>query len=367
MTFPANALPSRQRGTVLILAILVVTLVAGFAIKASRDYQLSMARAEARWHGAQAEAYLSGAESLAMYFLEMDENAEVDSLLEPWAMELPPFPIEGGVIVAEIEDASSRFNLNDLEPQFQNSGDSGNNDPNSPTRFSSAQKHFLRLLQSFEEIYPLPPEDAIAIMEALVDWIDDDHDISGFMGAERDYYQSLDPPYQPANAPFTSVDELRLVRYVTPELMQLLRPYIAVYPRGEGGSPGLNVNSIKPHLLRTFNAGDILRPLSREEASRIVSENGEYATVEEFSQNTGWDSIISGESGVDAGLVKVKTEHFLVTTRVQLGEQRRSRQSLLQRSGESFDVVQRRDVYDYILSLEQAPVPSGQQEQTTDS
>ncbi|MDO3388727.1 type II secretion system minor pseudopilin GspK [Gilvimarinus sp. SDUM040013] len=366
MTSPVKQLhlPTRQRGTVLILAILIVVLVSGFAVKASRDYQLSMARAEARWHGAQAEAYLSGAESLAMYFLELDENTEVDSLLEPWAMELPPFPIEGGMILAEIEDASSRLNLNDIEAQFKETGD---NNPNAPERFYPAQKHFLRLLQSFPEIYPVSPEDAIAILEALVDWTDTDHDISGFMGAERDYYQSLDPAYQPANAPLTSVDELRLIRYVTPELMQLLRPFIAVYAtEGGGNSGGLNVNTLHPHLLRTFNADDILTPLTAEEASSIVSENGEYASADEFTQNSGWASIISGENGIGDALVNVKTNHFLVTTRVQLGEQRRSRQSLLQRNEKSFNVVQRRDVYDYILSLEQAPVPSGQQEQTTD-
>ncbi|MBU2886243.1 type II secretion system minor pseudopilin GspK [Gilvimarinus agarilyticus] len=364
MTSPAKAPRhlERQRGTVLILAILIVALVAGFAIKASRDYQFSIARAEARWHGAQAEAYLSGAERLAIYFLELDENPEVDSLLEPWAMELPPFPIEGGMILAQIEDASARFNLNTIGTSLNNTED---NNPNSPARFNTAQKHFLRLLQSFPEIYPVSPEEAIAILEALVDWTDSDHNITGFMGAERDYYLALDPAYQPANTPLTSVDELRLVRYMTPELMQLLRPFITVIPAGEDAGGGFNVNTIPSQLLRTFNSDDILTPLTVEEASTIVSENGEYATVEEFTENTAWDSIISSDKGIDAGLVQVNTQHFLVTTRVQLGEQRRSRQSLLQRSDESFDVVHRRDVYDYILSLEQAPAPSGQQEALT--
>lgn len=360
-TKPPHAI-GRQRGTVLILAILIVAVVAGFAIKASRDYQLSIARAEARWHGAQAEAYLSGAEQLAIYFLQLDENPEVDSLLEPWAIELPPFPIEGGVIIAEIEDASARFNLNDIGTGLSKTADSN---PNSPERFTSAQKHFLRLLQSFTDIYPISQEEAIAILEALVDWVDSDDEVSGFSGAERDYYQALDPPYQPANAPLTSVDELRLVRYITPELMQLLRPYITVLP--SESSAGLNVNTLHPHLLRTFNADDILTPLSAEEASGIAPENGEYASVDDFTQNSAWSSIIAGDKGVDASLARVNTQYFLVTTRVQLGEQRRSRQSLLKRSEDSFTVVQRRDVYDYILNLEQASMPSGQQEPTTDS
>lgn len=348
-----------QRGSVLILAILVVTLVAGFAIKASRDYQLSMARAEARWHGAQAQAYLSGAESLAIYFLELDENPEVDSLLEPWAMELPPFPIEGGVIIAEIEDAQAKINLNDvtgINQEVEN--------PNDPARFSTAQKHFLRLLQSFEDIYPLSQEEAIAIVEALEDWMDENNEITGFTGAERDYYQSLDPAYQPANAPLSSVDELRLVRGITPELMQLLRPFITVLP-AEGSGGKLNVNTMNPYLLRTFNDANILAPLGTQEVGGIVAENGEYASTEEFTQNTGWGNAVSGE--LDAAYAAVKTDYFLVTTRVQLGDQRRSMQSLLQRDGESFTVVKRRDVYDYILNLERAGAPATNLGQATDN
>ena len=348
-------LPQRQRGTVLIMAILVVTLVAGFAIKASRDYQLSMARAEARWHGAQARAYLSGAESLAIYFLELDDNPEVDSKLEPWAMELPPFPIEGGVILAEIEDASAKINLNDLSGNL----DMEDGNPSDPDRFSSAQKHFLRLLQSFEEIYPLSQEDAIALLEAMKDWTDSDDEITGFTGAETDYYQSQDPAYRAANAPFTSKDELRLVRGFTPELMQLIKPYITVYKSGGSGA-GLNVNTINPFLLRTFNNSEVLQPLSPQVMGQVVSENGEYATMQEFTENTGWGSAVSGE--LDTEYARVTTDHFLVTTRVQLGEQRRSMQSVLSRADGDFKVESRRDVYDYILNLERAGMQASQAE-----
>ncbi|UTF58904.1 type II secretion system minor pseudopilin GspK [Gilvimarinus sp. DA14] len=346
---PSPSLPRRQSGTVLILAILVVTLVAGFAIKASRDYQLSMARAEARWHGAQARAYLSGAESLAIYFLELDDNTEVDSLLEPWAMELPPFPIEGGMILAEIADASAKINLNDLSNPLGNLEQG----PTSYTRFNPAQKHFLRLLQSFEEQYPLSLEDAVGILEAIVDWTDNNDEITGFTGAESDYYQSLDPAYAAANAPFTSVDELRLVRGFTPELMQLIKPYITVYTAGGH----LNVNTINPFLLRTFNDGENLEPLAGQVAGQIVAENGEYASMDEFTNHTGWGSAITGE--LDTGYAAVTTSYFLVTTRVQLGEQRRSMQSLLSRADGDFKVESRRDVYDYILNLERAGANAG--------
>jgi type II secretory pathway component PulK len=54
--------------------------------------------------------------------------------------------------------------------------------------------------------------------DAILDWIDPD-DEQRDNGAERDYYASLDPPYAPRNGPLGSIDELLLVRGVTPALL----------------------------------------------------------------------------------------------------------------------------------------------------
>jgi type II secretory pathway component PulK len=56
------------------------------------------------------------------------------------------------------------------------------------------------------------------IADAILDWLDEDDDLREF-GAEYDYYQTLEPPYTPTNGPFRSVEELLLVRGVTPDLM----------------------------------------------------------------------------------------------------------------------------------------------------
>ncbi len=60
------------------------------------------------------------------------------------------------------------------------------------------------------------------IAAAIVDWRDpDDQPTIGqdMVGAESDYYQSLNPPYSAKNAPFDTVDELLLVRGITPDLL----------------------------------------------------------------------------------------------------------------------------------------------------
>ncbi len=56
------------------------------------------------------------------------------------------------------------------------------------------------------------------IADAILDWIDAD-DTPRANGAESEFYGSLTPPYAPRNAPPATIEELLLVRGVTPELL----------------------------------------------------------------------------------------------------------------------------------------------------
>lgn len=56
------------------------------------------------------------------------------------------------------------------------------------------------------------------IADAILDWIDSDI-TDRPLGAESDYYLSLATPYEPPNGPLDALDDLLLVRGVTPELL----------------------------------------------------------------------------------------------------------------------------------------------------
>lgn len=93
-----------------------------------------------------------------------------------------------------LENESSRLNLNSLllADSYETNG---------------SQKLLLTL-----------PGMTESIADAILDWIDTDTDARP-MGAERDYYTALDPPYEPRNGPLHSLEELLLVRDVTPALL----------------------------------------------------------------------------------------------------------------------------------------------------
>jgi DNA uptake protein ComE-like DNA-binding protein len=56
------------------------------------------------------------------------------------------------------------------------------------------------------------------VADAILDWLDPDDQPRQF-GAEDETYRQYDPPYAPRNGPLASLDELLLVRGVTPELL----------------------------------------------------------------------------------------------------------------------------------------------------
>ncbi|HEX6960447.1 MAG TPA: hypothetical protein VF175_01160 [Lacipirellula sp.] len=62
------------------------------------------------------------------------------------------------------------------------------------------------------------PGMTIEIADAILDWLDAD-EAPRTNGAEFEVYQQLVPPYEPRNGPIADLDELLLVRGITPELL----------------------------------------------------------------------------------------------------------------------------------------------------
>ena len=62
------------------------------------------------------------------------------------------------------------------------------------------------------------PGMTIEIADAILDWIDDDDEPREY-GAEIDFYSTLTPPYSPQNGPLKTIEELLLVRGITPDML----------------------------------------------------------------------------------------------------------------------------------------------------
>ncbi len=342
---------SAQRGTVLVLVLLIVALVAALSIKFAAQYQLGLARAEARWHGAQARAFLEGTEEVAkLMFAEVDRDQATDFLGEGWDTEFP-IEDEGVSGVAQLVDATTQLNLNDLASPLV-----GDKPMGSPERYTSEQqRRFIRLLQTFPDI-PLGQDQAEYLLEAVVDWIDADENESGQGGAESNFYQSMPEPYMPANAPFKSVDELRLIRgfHENPQLVLRLMPFITVLPQP---GVGMNINTMEPvvrgtkminNLLLTINDSNSLSPAPESDLKQIFAARPETGFTEQSAIQTAFP-------GKNVEGLNVKATFFWLNATVQLVEQRRSMRSLMTRDDfqgrPTLKAIQREDVYELPSSV----------------
>jgi len=100
----------------------------------------------------------------------------------------------------------------------QNSGQSGGGQLGGSTQLASSlgDAAGVNLAQTLLMGLPGMTEDTA---DAILDWLDADEDARP-MGAEfADYYQQLQPPYKPTNAQLQSVEQLLLVRGVSPMLL----------------------------------------------------------------------------------------------------------------------------------------------------
>ena len=260
-----NSRPLRQSGAALIIAMLVFALATTLAVAMSREFTLLLKRGSNAFLGEQTWAYLLGGEELAALALRRDieqdtrEQRQRDALNEPWAQHVPPYALdEGGWLVGQLEDLQGRFNLNSVVGK-----------PPQGRRFSAAQEQFIRLLQTPDEPR-VSEQDAILILESLLDWLDADREPRNF-GAEDDYYYDMTPPYRAANRRLHSVSELRLVAYVTAEIFSAVSPYLTVW--GDGAV--INVHTAPAPVLRTLNSAGNLAPLNPEEGDVLISMRDE--------------------------------------------------------------------------------------------
>lgn len=333
----------------LVLVLLIVALVAGLSVKFAAQYQLGLARAETRWHGAQARSFLEGTEEVAkLMFREADIDPSIDYLGEPWGSEVP-IEDEGVSGFARMTDATTQLNLNDLGRPIDLTKPEG-----TPERYSEPQRRFIRLLQTFPDL-PLDQNQAEMLLAGVVDWIDADDAESGSGGAESNFYQGLKESYRAANAMFKSVDELRLVRGFneSPILITLLQPFITALPVADAG---LNVNTldlISPYgkgmnnLLLCLNGSADLVPMNPADMEQFITGRPQTGFADKAAISAAWDAMFAGKP-LDPDGLNTATKYFWLNSTVQLVDQRRSMRSLLMRGTEpgTLKVIRRDDVFE---------------------
>lgn len=192
----------RQRGSVIIIvlwtSILLTVLVTVMAGKVqlsartafhNRTATEDLARLQSAMNQAEMELLLETMQRPVDFMPATDEDGNFRDPRnrfngQPLTLYYPTAPD----IVVRIYDHAGKINLNGMRRQ-----------------------EMQRLIE--KRLGPRP--DAQQVQDLLTAWTDwtDLNDLPGINGAEKDYYESLDPPYSPRNNPeLDTVEELRLIR-----------------------------------------------------------------------------------------------------------------------------------------------------------
>ena len=140
---------------------------------------------------------------------------------DPWTPSNEPYSIEIGDKDCDvfISDESGKINVNKITDETRD--------------------NFIKFLTA----YKLEELTAETITDSILDWLDED-DLHHVNGAEKDYYATFPEPYEPKNGPFESLEELTLVKGITPQIFELLRDHLTIY-----GSGKINVNFASKEVL----------------------------------------------------------------------------------------------------------------------
>lgn len=294
------SLPAAQKGVALITALLIVALAAVISVELSTRLQLDIRRSGNVIASDQALLYLKHAEYYARNTLREDRlNNNYDSLDEDWAIELPPFPVEGGSVLGKLTDLQGCFNLNSLFHSNQKN--------------ALAQQRFNRLMQRL----PSPP--GTDLSQAIIDWIDDNPVTSNPDGAEDGYYLNLERPYRSAGQPLQSLSELRLIKGFTDgAIIQQSESLLCAF----GPPADINVNTAPAEVLESLAAN-----ISPATVADIIAQrqNTPSKTMQDFLSDYNLSTVIT-----DDGL-SVSSNYFLLETEARIGQARTLMYSIIQR------------------------------------
>ena len=340
---------ARQRGLAIVVAILIVAMATSAVTYLLWYQSLARRHVENLVARAQADSMARAGAAWAGAILRSDD-AKVDHLGEIWAQPLPPFEAEGAILAGSLEDEQGKFNVNNLVPAASGTGTSGTsatgtatstttgaatqNGTNTASGTTNANQAgtggatpsynpaafagFQQLLQALK----LPTE----LAAALVDWIDNNEEVTQPDGAEDLFYLGRDPPYRAANRPLADISEIRRVRGFDDKTVATLAPYITALPT----ETLINVNTAPAEVLAAFIPG-----MNAALAAQVVADRAnqkKFDTIDDFKKILSTQAVIPGQPSPPAPPIAVNSNYFGARATVTLGRVTVSYRAILYRT-----------------------------------
>lgn len=286
---------TKQRGTAIIVALFLVSLVAVIALTMMARLNRDIRRTQLLLQSTQADLYAQGSLDWALDTLRNNwMNQKKETLIDRLPLKSPLNIQKNFEISSEIDDAQGLFNLNNLTTD-------------------EWLACFQRLLLIIDPT--LSSQKAQNLSKSVSNWISP---VSKNIEEDQGYTK-LPVPYRNPHRPMTSVTEFRLIQGVTPELYRRILPYIIALPE----TTLINVNTAPPAILQSLSASFTAEAAKNLEAYR---KRLPFLTLEKFL-----NMDLVRNHALSGNLVAVNSQYFLIHTRVENKEQQLLLNSLAHR------------------------------------
>jgi type II secretory pathway component PulK len=281
-----------SRASILIIALWSISLLSMFSIALSYGVRQRATLVKRLDERDKLALILEGGARKAFVELQNSLTSSYDSLKDDWSNDPAVFK---GIEIADGElDVYYDYISDDnglLERRY------GIVDEDRKININKIDKPVLeRLLQIAIGLNETSSQELAA---SIIDWRDNDENLSMPIGsAESEYYRNTAYPYEAKNSNIEVLDELLLVKGMTPDMLEKLRDYITVYGEGKINANtasktvllalGLNAK-ISDRIISFRAGGDQVSGTSDdnvfETPADIVSKIGEFARLDDAEMN----------------------------------------------------------------------------------
>lgn len=269
---------SGHSGVALITVILIISILVAAALELNRLSRADIYSAANISDGVKL-TYIAKSGFYGAAALLINSNNDYETLRDDWAhaevlSAQSKALFANGSFMVRIEDEKGKIPINKLV-----TGGAVN---------ANIKDMLLLLLKQPE--FDLNERKAAEIVDAIIDWIDENNEITG-AGAESSYYASLAAPYAAKNAPLDCIEELLMIRGITYELFAGTREkpglgqYVTIY-----GTGAININTAPKMVLRALTP-DITVELADKMDEYRRSKSNNLSSVDWYKKVPGMESI----------------------------------------------------------------------------
>jgi general secretion pathway protein K len=314
---PPLAAAQNQRGTALILTLLIILTLAGLTLAFSGESGVELTLAGYMKDNTRAYQLVRSGINIALEGMARDEDFDMERFNENWR-QFGAIPSSEGVAEEGISfyggmvDENSKININLLR------NDQSEIDEN---REAQARRLFRALGIPEERLNP------------ILDWLDGD-DIERQDGAEAYFYQNLEQPYTCANGPFLTVGQIFMVRGVREferfgeKKNKRLLDYLTIYSDGK-----ININTAPKEVLQSLSES-----MDSTLAEGIVEyrKEGNFESIDDLRKVPGMDDEVLAEI---SEWITLKSSTFSIEAHVNCNGATASVRTVAQKQGNKAKLI----------------------------